>query len=91
MVITRHLIISGRVQGVGYRYYLTHKAQQFHLTGWVRNRLDGSVEAMLQGTPENIESLLLRAHRGPPQASVTGIAVSEGSGNYTQFATLPTA
>lgn len=91
MVITRHLIISGRVQGVGYRYYMEYKARQFHLTGWVRNRLDGSVEAMIQGTPENIEALLVRAHRGPPKASVTGIVVSEGAGNYTQFATLPTA
>ena len=91
MVITKHLIISGRVQGVGYRYYMAYKATQFRITGWVRNRHDGSVEAMIQGTPENVEALLVRAHRGPPKASVTGIAVSEGAGNYTQFATLPTA
>ena len=87
---TRHLISTGRVQGVGYRYYLAYKAQQFHITGWVRNRRDGSVEAMVQGTPENVDALIARAQRGPSKATVTGLAVNEGSGIYTEFATLPT-
>lgn len=88
---TKHLIISGRVQGVGYRYYLAYKAKQFHISGWVRNRHDGSVEAMIQGSAENVAAIIARAHRGPPKASVTGIVVNEGAGNYTQFVTLPTA
>jgi acylphosphatase len=89
-MVTKHLIISGRVQGVGYRNYMMHKARQFHITGWVRNRADGSVEAVLQGTPENVESLIVRAQHGPPHASVSGIAVGEAGGNFTDFVTRPT-
>ena len=90
-MITKHLIISGRVQGVGYRNYMAHKARQFQISGWVRNRSDGSVEAVIQGTPENVEALIVRARRGPAKASVTGITVSEASGDFTDFVTLPTA
>ena len=88
---TKHLLITGRVQGVGFRNYLEYKARQFHITGWVRNRRDGSVEAMIQGTPENVEALILRAHRGPPKASVTGVTVSEALGEFTDFVPRPTA
>ena len=90
-MITRHLIITGRVQGVGYRNYIAYKAQQFHITGWVRNRSDGSVEAVFQGTPENVEALIQRAHRGPPKASVSGVTVNNTSGTFTDFVTRPTA
>jgi acylphosphatase len=86
---TRQLIISGRVQGVGFRNYIEFKARQFHIKGWVRNRRDGSVEAMIQGTPENIEAMIVRAHRGPPQASVTSVTVNEGDGNYMEFVVRP--
>ena len=73
-MLTRHLTITGIVQGVGYRNYLAFKARQFHITGWVRNRHDGSVEAVIHGTPENVEALILRAHRGPPKASVISVS-----------------
>lgn len=56
-MVTKHLRITGRVQGVGYRNYMEYKARQFHITGWVRNRIDGSVEAVIQGTQENVEAL----------------------------------
>lgn len=90
-MVTKHLIITGRVQGVGYRNYMAYKARQFHITGWVRNRVDGSVEAMIQGTPENIEALLVRAHRGPPKAAVDDVRVSDAVGTYVNFVTRPTA
>ncbi len=86
----RHLIITGRVQGVGFRNYMEYKARQFQITGWVRNRRDGSVEAMIQGTPENVEAMIVRAHRGPPKSDVAAVKVNEGSGHYTAFVTLPT-
>jgi acylphosphatase len=87
---TKHLIITGRVQGVGFRNYMEFKARQFNIAGWVRNRRDGSVEAMIQGTPKNVEAMIVRAHRGPPKAAVTGIQADEGTGYYTAFAILPT-
>lgn len=90
MTLTRHLLITGRVQGVGYRNYMAYKARQFSLTGWVRNRSDGTVEAVIQGASANVEALIVRAHRGPPKASVTGVAVSEATGTFTDFVTRPT-
>ncbi len=89
-MIARHLIITGHVQGVGYRNYLAYKAQQFHITGWVRNRSNGNVEAVVQGTPENVAAIILRARRGPPQASVNGVTISEISGDFTDFSTRST-
>ncbi len=87
---TKHFITTGRVQGVGFRNYVAHKAKQFHCTGWVRNRLDGSVEAVIQGTPENVAAIIVRAHRGPPMSAVTSVTVNEGSGSYTEFFTRRT-
>ena len=87
---TKHLIITGRVQGVGFRNYMEHKARQFHITGWVRNRRDGSVEAMIQGTPENVAAMIVRAHRGPPNSAVASVTVNEGSGQFADFITRPT-
>jgi acylphosphatase len=89
-MITRHLIITGRVQGVGYRNYMAYKARQFQITGWVRNRSDGSVEAVIQGTAENVEALIVRAHRGPPKASVTAVKVSDTTGEFAAFVTRAT-
>ena len=89
-MLTKHLIVTGRVQGVGYRNYMAFKARQFQITGWVRNRSDGSVEAVIQGTPENIDAMLLRAHRGPPNASVVSLTVKDTSGNFTEFVTCAT-
>ncbi len=76
-IIARHLIIEGRVQGVGFRYGVLTEAQQHQVVGWVRNCADGTVEAWLQGTPENVDALIQWCRRGPRTASVTGLAVSE--------------
>ncbi len=89
-MVTKHLIVTGRVQGVGYRNYMVFKARQFQITGWVRNRSDGSVEAVVQGTPENVDAMILRAHRGPPKASVSNVSVTDTSGHFTEFVTCAT-
>ncbi len=91
MNITRHLSISGRVQGVGYRMYMQRKARELGIAGWVRNRRDGSVEAAVQGPPEAVEAMIAWARSGPPGAVVTDVRISETTGSYAGFETLPTA
>jgi acylphosphatase len=90
MTITRHLRIRGRVQGVGFRYSMERKARELGLAGWVRNRLDGSVEAVVQGDPAAVEAMIAWAHRGPRAAIVTAVEVSEAVGEYAGFTALPT-
>lgn len=77
-MITRHLSIKGRVQGVGFRNYMAYKAQQLGISGWVRNRQDGSVEAVVQGTEAAIAAIIECAHRGPRASQVSGVTVSNG-------------
>ena len=68
--LTRRLIIHGRVQGVGFRWSLHAQATALGLSGWVRNRRDGSVEALIYGAPEAVELLTEWAWTGPPGARV---------------------
>lgn len=90
-----HLRVSGRVQGVGYRAALHSAAQANGLSGWVRNRRDGTVEAILQGSPASIESVLAFARRGPPAARVAELKAEPAQGEfdrpYSGFEQLPTA
>ena len=72
-MIRRHLIITGRVQGVGYRDALRDAAEKHGVTGWVRNRRDGSVEALLQGAPDAVGTVVAWARRGPAAARVAEI------------------
>ena len=74
-MVTRRLRISGRVQGVGYREGLRNEADKLGVCGWVRNRLDGSVEALLQGAPEKVDALIAWARRGPPAALVLRVEI----------------
>jgi len=74
-MLTRRLQISGRVQGVGFRYAMRHEAVRLGVNGWVRNRSDGSVEAMLQGADEAVETLTAWARRGPPGSRVDALNV----------------
>jgi len=73
-MIARQLVIRGRVQGVGYRMAMTEAAVALGVTGWVRNRCDGTVEALVQGDDAAIERVLAWCRRGPPGANVTAIA-----------------
>ena len=90
MTITRQLRITGRVQGVGYRMYMVRQARELGLSGWVRNRQDGSVEALVQGAAQAVEAIVTWARRGPPSAVVTDVKVSDASGEYQGFETRPT-
>ena len=84
-MITRHLRIRGRVQGVGFRMYMLGEAQRHGVAGWVRNRHDGSVEAVVQGEPNAVEAVIAWARHGPPSARVTDVDVAAAEGDYTGF------
>jgi acylphosphatase len=73
----RQLTIRGRVQGVGYRAWLAHSAVALGLEGWVRNRRDGSVEAVLAGTDKAVTEMTTRCQRGPSAARVDDVVVDE--------------
>lgn len=83
-----HAIVSGRVQGVGYRASTAHEAQRLGLVGWVRNLPDGSVELEAEGPPDQVAALLGWCDRGPPAARVTQIAARDvaATGSDTAFA-----
>ena len=87
--MVRHLNIYGQVQGVGFRYHFSEQAQYLGITGWVRNRRGGSVEAMIAGTPEAVEALLAWARRGPPAAQVDRVEVGAAEGAFTGFELRP--
>jgi acylphosphatase len=72
-VNAKRLVITGRVQGVGYRAWMVHKATELGLSGWVRNRSDGAVEALIAGDIASVEELSRRCRRGPRMAEVASI------------------
>jgi acylphosphatase len=76
-VIRRRAIVSGDVQGVGFRWGAREAAQRIGVTGWARNRLDGTVEAEVEGEPEKVDRMLDWLRAGPPGAAVSSVAVSE--------------
>jgi len=74
-----HLLISGRVQGVGFRFSMCEAALQFGVRGWVRNRRDGRVEAVVDGPVDAVASMLAWAERGPRAARVDHVAKRQAS------------
>lgn len=76
-IITKHLIISGKVQGVAFRAWMAGKAKEHGVLGWVRNKGDGTVEATLHGQKEKVEKLVREAYEGPQMAAVANIIASE--------------
>jgi len=82
-----HAIIQGHVQGVGFRYFVQGKATSLGLTGWVRNRWDGSVEVLTEGKRPELESLLKTLYRGPQGATVTSVDPQwqETTGEFFDF------
>jgi len=84
------LLIQGRVQGVGYRWWATEAADRLGLCGWVRNLADGSVEALAIGAPDAIERFVAACRQGPAHAAVTSVVVSpaedDGSRGFDQRA-----
>jgi acylphosphatase len=88
--MVKRLKITGRVQGIGFRYYMNHEARKLGITGWVRNCSDGSVEAIVSGTPKAVETIIAWARAGPPAAVVDNVEISATDGSFDCFETLPT-
>ncbi len=71
--VIRHIIVRGKVQGVGYRAWLAGEAEARGLSGWARNRKDGTVEAVLSGSDDSIAALIAKCRHGPGMARVSGV------------------
>ncbi len=82
-----HVVIDGRVQGVGFRYYVLEIALGLDLTGWVRNTFDGQVEVIAEGERKPLEKLLESLRRGPHAAFVTDVSQEwlPASGEFIRF------
>ncbi len=83
--ISKRLVIHGVVQGVGFRYSLCAQAKSRGLTGWVRNRREGTVEAVIQGEVAQVDDLMEWAKKGPDGSRVDQVEVFEESGDFIDF------
>lgn len=92
-MIRRRLVITGRVQNVFYRDWLAGQARALGVAGWVRNRADGSVEAVVEGSPEAVERMVALARQGSPASRVDAVTVGEDApaGALDGFGKRPTA
>jgi acylphosphatase len=98
MNVIRHIIVRGRVQGVGYRAFVEREALKRGVEGWVRNCRDGSVEAVFSGGPEKVDAVVEVCRRGPYSARVEQIDQRDGTEDELKlrapgdvFSMLPTA
>jgi acylphosphatase len=87
-----HCFVSGRVQGVGFRYFVRGRANEIGLTGWVRNLYDGRVEVLAEGERATLQRLEAALRQGPPGSDVTNVDIEmgEGSGEFRDFAVRQT-
>ena len=87
-----HAYVTGRVQGVGFRYFVMQAAMDRNLTGWVRNRYNGQVEVLAEGEHDALNGFLVQLRRGPVSAVVENVQYdfSDAKGDHTRFAVLPT-
>jgi len=82
-----YLLIGGRVQGVGFRYYVRHRAEELQISGWVHNTPDGRVEIEAEGDPHNLEIFIDWVKIGPTRATIRSFSISEITPirNFTNF------
>jgi len=78
--LVRRIVVEGAVQGVGYREFTRRAALRLNVSGWVRNRSDGAVEALVRGSPEGVEALIVEMRDGPRFAVVERLSVIEHDG-----------
>jgi acylphosphatase len=75
--LVRRIVVEGAVQGVGYREFTRRAALRLNVSGWVRNRSDGAVEALVRGSPGGVEALIAEMRRGPRFAAVDSLTVTD--------------
>ena len=78
----KHIVISGKVQGVGFRYWLYEAAIQRNIEGWVKNKISGEVEALLIGNDMDVNYLIKLCEKGPPTSEVTKVKVQSYQKEY---------
>nr|HID58882.1 acylphosphatase [Desulfobacterales bacterium] len=86
-MVRAHAIIEGRVQGVFFRFETREVAARHNVTGWVKNRRDGSVEAVFEGPRKDVDNVIEWCHVGPPSARVTRVTVhwEPYTGEFNKF------
>ena len=78
----KHIVITGKVQGVGFRYWLYKAAVRNNINGWVKNKISGEVEALLIGNAVKIDNLIKLCEKGPPSSKVTKVEVQNYKKEY---------
>ena len=86
--LTRRVIVEGLVQGVGYRDFVRRTALRHSISGWARNRADGTVEAVIAGAAADVEAMLAELRRGPRGATVTSVRLIEPAGGMATAGTF---
>ena len=84
MIIKKHLIISGKVQGVGFRYWMQNLAINNNIGGWVKNRSLGDVEALIIGQEKEVQKLIKQCKIGPSSATIQNIQINDYNQNYSE-------
>ena len=86
-IVRLHAFVEGEVQGVGYRYFVVENARSLGLTGWVRNRYDGSVEVLVEGTRSYLEVLVDALQQGPRASRVSNVRTEwqAAEGAFSEF------
>ena len=84
MIKKKHLIISGKVQGVGFRYWMQNLAINNNISGWVKNRSLGDVEALIIGQGKEVQKLIKQCKIGPSSATIQNIQINDYNQNYSE-------
>ena len=82
MIIKKYLVISGKVQGVGFRYWMQNLAINNNISGWVKNKLSGDVEVLIIGQEREIQKLIKQCKIGPSSATILNIQINDYDQNY---------
>ena len=84
MIIKKHLVISGKVQGVGFRYWIQNLAINNNIVGWVKNKLSGDVEALIIGQEKEVQKLIKQCKIGPSLAIIQNIQINDCDQDYSK-------